>query len=215
MDTILFVTPGSPYSRVAELALREKGVPHDLAIVPFGDHRVEPHTQRHPFAKVPVLRHGAFQLYETQAILRYVEEAFDGQRLTPVDVQDRARMNQAIGIVDAYFFPSACAVITWQRLIVPRFGGQPDSAAIAAAAPLARHAALVLDQMLEERRWFSGDEIGLDDIMLLPFLDYYRLTDEGVDAAADWRHLNRVATARRPSVVTSASGKGSPGRPRR
>jgi glutathione S-transferase len=49
-------------------------VTHELVDVPFGAHREEPHLSRQPFAKVPAFEHDGFALYETQAIMRYVDE---------------------------------------------------------------------------------------------------------------------------------------------
>src|ERR1700730_12438062 len=53
-----------------------KGVTHELVDVPFGAHREQPHLSRQPFAKVPGFEHDGFALYETQAIMRYVDERF-------------------------------------------------------------------------------------------------------------------------------------------
>jgi glutathione S-transferase len=92
----------SSYVWSARLALAEKGVTHELVDVPFGAHREEPHLSRQPFAKIPAFEHDGFVLYETQAIMRYVDERFAGTPLQPEDVHQWSRMNQIIGIVDAY-----------------------------------------------------------------------------------------------------------------
>lgn len=73
----------STYVWSARLALAEKGVTHELVEVPLGAHREEPHLSRHPFAKVPAFEHDGFTLYETQAIMRYVDERFAGTPLQP------------------------------------------------------------------------------------------------------------------------------------
>ncbi len=70
----------STYVWSARLALAEKGVTHELVDVPFGTHRAEPHLSRQPFAKVPAFEHDGFALYETQAIMRYVDERFAHRR---------------------------------------------------------------------------------------------------------------------------------------
>ncbi len=103
---IVYGPAGSTYVWSARLALAEKGVTHELVHVPFGAHREEPHLSRQPFAKVPAFEHDGFALYETQAIMRYVDERFAGTPLQPEDVHEWSRMNQIIGIVDAYAWPS-------------------------------------------------------------------------------------------------------------
>ena len=105
---IVYGLAGSSYVWSARLALAEKGVTHELVDVPFGAHREEPHLSRHPFAEVPALEHDGFALYETQAIMRYVDERFAGTPLQPEDVHEWSRMNQIIGIVDAYALAQHC-----------------------------------------------------------------------------------------------------------
>ena len=71
---IVYGPAGSTYVWSARLALAEKGVTHELVDVRFGAQREEPHLERQPFAKVPAFEHDGFALYETQAIMRYVDE---------------------------------------------------------------------------------------------------------------------------------------------
>ncbi len=99
---IVYGPAGSTYVWSTRLALAEKGVAHELVDVPFGAHREEPHLSRHPFGKVPAFEHDGFALYETQAILRYIDEGFPVAPLQPTDLHQFARMNQIMGIVDAY-----------------------------------------------------------------------------------------------------------------
>ena len=82
----------STYVWSARLALAEKGVTHELVDVPFGAQREEPHLSHQPFAKVPAFEHDGFALYETQAIMRYVDERFAGTPLQPEDVHEWSRM---------------------------------------------------------------------------------------------------------------------------
>src|SRR6266478_5495835 len=61
-----------------------------------------PKRDLHPFRRVPTLVHDDFVLYETQAITRYIDEAFAGPAFQPVQPRQRARMAQVISIIDAY-----------------------------------------------------------------------------------------------------------------
>src|SRR5688572_11694443 len=94
----------SVYTRMARLALEEKGVAYTLHEVEiFGPDAVPAaHWVRHPFGRIPAFEHGAFELYETGAITRYVDEAFEGPALQPRDAAERARVNQIVGLLDAY-----------------------------------------------------------------------------------------------------------------
>src|SRR5665213_755104 len=107
----------SPYVWSVRLALAEKGVAHELISVSPSEFREEPHVSRHPFGKVPAFEHDGFALYETQAIMRYVDEAFPAAPLQPLEVHPFARMNQIMGIVDAYLTPSLLGGVLYHRLV--------------------------------------------------------------------------------------------------
>jgi glutathione S-transferase len=81
-DLILYGFPQSNYVRAARMACVEKGVPHTLE--PAGPHSPAI-LEMNPFGKMPAMRHGDFTLYETSAIMRYIDDAFAGPRLTPAD----------------------------------------------------------------------------------------------------------------------------------
>src|SRR5687767_8862289 len=130
---------GSPYVRAALLALEEKSVPYTLAAMAPGDHLREPHLRRHPFGRIPAIDHGDFELYETQAILRYVGAIGSGPSLQPTDARAKARMDQIVGITDWYVFPQVTVAISAERLFSQMFWQRAtDEAAVAAAAPRAR-----------------------------------------------------------------------------
>ncbi|MFL5266294.1 MAG: glutathione S-transferase family protein [Stellaceae bacterium] len=176
---IVYGPAGSTHVWSARLALAEKGVTHELVEVPFGLHREEPHLSRHPFAKVPAFEHDGFALYETQAIMRYVDERFAGTPLQPEDVHEWSRMNQIIGIVDAYASPSIGGTILYNRVLVPRLLGAPDEAAIAAALPRARLCLAEIDRLMEDHRFLASEHISLADLMVIPLLYYFGNVPDG------------------------------------
>src|SRR5690242_1400339 len=186
---IVYGPAGSTYVWSTRLALAEKGVAHDLVDVPFGAHREEPHLSRHPFAKVPAFEHDGFALYETQAILRYIDEGFPVAPLQPTDLHEFARMNQIMGIVDAYAWPSIAGGILVNRLLNPRLGLPVDEAAIAAAVPEARLCLSEFARLMGERPFMAGERISLADLMVFPLLYYFRRVPEGAEPVAEHQTL--------------------------
>ena len=82
----------SVYNRVARLALLSKNVKHEtIEVNPFAE-LSEAYLMLHPFGRVPVLTHGAFKLFETSAITRYVDRAFKGRSLQPEGAAALARL---------------------------------------------------------------------------------------------------------------------------
>ena len=182
---IVYGPAGSTYVWSTRLALAEKGVAHELMDVPVGAHREEPHLSRHPFAKVPAFEHDGFALYETQAILRYIDEGFPVAPLQPTDLHEFSRMNQIIGIVDAYAWPSIAAGILVNRMLAPRLGLPVNEEAVAAAVPEARLCLSEFARLMGERPFMAGDRISLADLMVFPLLYYFRRVPEGTGPLAD------------------------------
>lgn len=89
----------SPYVFSTYVALEEKGVPFDVRTIDIdhGEQRRPDYAAHSLTARVPALDHDGFWLSESQAIAEYVDEAFDGPRLFPADLRDRARARQVMG----------------------------------------------------------------------------------------------------------------------
>ena len=90
-EFIVQAFPAARYGRAVLAALEEKRAPFRLALVPPGTMRAEPHLARHPFGRVPAFEHDGFVLYETQAILRYLDRVLPAPPLTPADPKAAAR----------------------------------------------------------------------------------------------------------------------------
>src|ERR1700730_4628733 len=114
--------PGSPYVRAALLSLEEKGAPYRLAAMQFGTLKQEAHLSRHPFGRVPAFEHDGWQLYETRAIMHYVDAAVPGPRLRPEAPRAFARMEQVMNVTDWYVMPQVSRAITFGRVVAPKFG---------------------------------------------------------------------------------------------
>ena len=178
----------SSYVWSARMALAEKGVAHEWVEVPFGDHREEPHMTRHPFAKVPAFEHDGFTLYETQAILRYIDEGFPVSPLQPTDLHQFSRMNQIIGIVDAYAWRAIAAGVLVNRVLKPRLGLPTDEAAITAALPQARLCISEISRLMGEEPYLAGDRVSLADLMVIPLFYLFGKLPEGEAPLAE--HAN-------------------------
>ena len=137
-DFAVHSVAGSPYGRAVLATLVEKGASYRFAPVAPGGNRQEPHVSRHPFGRVPVLEHDGYMLYETQAILRYLDRVLPDPALTPADPKAAGRMDQVMNICDWYLFQGVNNVIGFHRVVRPRLMGlAPDEAAIAEAMPKA------------------------------------------------------------------------------
>ncbi len=166
-------------TRAARLALEEKGVDYDLVEVDFiAGGMPDAHLARHPFAKVPALEHDGLLLYETAAIERYVDEAFDGPSLQPSDPAERARMTQIISIIDSYTYPRTIGDLVVQRLVQPMLGGTADEAIVEAALPEVDKSMGELERLLGDQEYLAGSAVSLADLHLAPIFAYFVATPE-------------------------------------
>ncbi|HUZ12061.1 MAG TPA: glutathione S-transferase family protein [Caulobacteraceae bacterium] len=177
---VIHTVVGSPYGRAALIACKEKGAPHRLAPLAPGASKQPQHLARHPFGKMPAIEHDGFALYETQAIERYIDQAFPGPALTPADAKAAARMNQVIGVIDCYFFqPNAGIGLVFNRVVAPKLGLPVNEAAVQAAIPGARQCMSVLAGLIGEGPYVAGEAFSLADIHAGAQLDMFCECAEG------------------------------------
>jgi len=191
-EFIVHSIPGSPFGRAVLATLEEKGASYRLSPVAPGTFRSPEHLARHPFGRVPVLEHSGFSLYETQAILRYLDRVLPTPALTPADPKRAARMDQVMNINDWYLFHGVGNVIVFHRVVGPRVMGlKPDEVAIEAAMPKAQAVFRELARLLGQQSYFAGDAMSLADLLVAPGIDFFTQTPEWKVLGAP--HANIVA----------------------
>ena len=191
-DPILYGPAYSTYSRSARLALEEKGVAYTFQEVDFlGAGMPTEQLARHPFGKVPAFEHDGFRLYEACAIMRYVDEAFDGPKLQPDDAKARARMTQIISIIDSYTYGPVIIQLVMQRLVTPMLGGTADEEAIEGALPEVRRCTTALEELLGDQLYMAGAALSLADLHLIPNFHYFAMTPESGPILEDKPGLRR------------------------
>src|SRR5438445_9285496 len=106
MAVTLYYMSGSPYAWRAWLALAHKGVDFDLKTLSYdaGDLSKPEFQAMTPRGRVPVLVDDGFALYESAAIVEYVDERWPNEpRLFSSEVRQRARERRLVREADAYF----------------------------------------------------------------------------------------------------------------
>lgn len=172
--------PGSPFVRSVMMGLEEKGAPYRFQPMGPAESKADAYLRLNPFGRVPCIEHGDFVLYETQAILRYIDDLWPQPPFEPVEPRAAARMNQIVGINDWYVFPKVAAVMVFQRLVGPVLLGMPtDEAAVAAAVPEGERCVAELERLLGDQDFLAGDRLTLADLVLAPQLDFLAATPEG------------------------------------
>lgn len=165
--------PQSACTRKVLLALAEKDssatlMPVDLAT---GQHKRPEHLSLHPYGKVPVLEHEGFVLYESAAIIRYLDVVLPGRSLTPGSAEGRARMDQWLSVEASYVGGPSWAIMS-QLVMAPLFGQKPDLGIVEQGRRELSLTLDLLDRALAARTFLAGDSFSLADVTYMPCLQF-------------------------------------------
>jgi glutathione S-transferase len=172
--------PMSTCTRKVLTTLAEKGHDAEFVLVDImkGDHKLPDAIARQPFGVVPVLEDDEFVLYESRAILRYLDEKLAGPKLIPTDLRERASMEQWISVEQSYMSPKAMVIIM-NNMFGPMMGKSPDVDAVNKAKESLDHTFDVADKALGRQDFFGGKALSIADISWMPYIQYLFGAKEG------------------------------------
>ncbi len=185
----LYGHPMSTCTRKVLATLYEKNAPFDLVPIDLssGSHKRAEHLARQPFGQIPAIEDGDFQLYESRAIIRYLDQVLPGASLAPSDPRGRALMEQWISVETSNFTPHAMAII-YQLHFGPMRGHAPDAAKVEEGRTKLATAVAVLDRQLARGPHLLGEAFSLADICYMPYVEYLSQTS-AKDAVLDHPHV--------------------------
>ena len=161
----LYYNPFSSSARRVVMTVQQLGAPVELLLVENLHDPVERAQllELNPNAKIPVLVHGDFVLWESNAIMQYIADQVPGQTLYPSGLRERADVNRWL-FWSAQHWAPALGVLTWENWMKGLFGmGERDATAAARGERELAQFAAVLDAHLRGREWISGAGVTLAD----------------------------------------------------
>jgi glutathione S-transferase len=165
----LYHHPLSTYARRITLALVEKDL--DMAA---REHRGDAYRALNPYGRVPTLVDGDLVLYESTAILEYLEERFPEPALMPEGAADRARVRMHMKLCDLQMTRQTSIVIFPKRFI-PKERWRLDEMA-QAKKEIEAHLA-ILDRELEGKHFLVAERFTMADLAYVPFLEFLGLME--------------------------------------
>ncbi|HZR03427.1 MAG TPA: glutathione S-transferase family protein [Burkholderiales bacterium] len=168
MALTFYYGSGSPYAWRVWLALEYKQVPFEQKTLSFssGDLRQPAYLAVNPRGKVPAIVDGSFTLYESVAIVEYLDEQYRGPSLFPGSPAQRAVVRRMVQESDQYY-ASAMERLVDQILFTPQEQWDLQRIAKARASladELMRWEKLVLGDFL------SGPVLSAADFTLYPLI---------------------------------------------
>ncbi len=197
----LYGHPMSTCTRKVLTTLAEKGHEAEFVMVDLmtGAQKLPENVARQPFARVPTLDDDGFMLYESRAIIRYLDEKLSGPKLQPGDAKERALAEQWMSVEYSYFSPPAMK-IAMQLLFGKMQGKAPDMDLVKTSREAVAGVLDVADKALAKQDFFGGKTFSLTDISWMPYVQYLFASEQGdliTSRAATKAWWERVST--RPS----------------
>ncbi|MFB9262452.1 glutathione S-transferase family protein [Bradyrhizobium erythrophlei] len=192
----------STYTHAVRMLCEEKGIDYVLTERPL---RAPEICAIHPFGKMPVLRHGEFELFESKAIATYLDRSFPAPYLFPADPRLAALTEQWVSLVNTLMDQTLIRTYLFAYIAPKTTNGEPDRAAIDAIMPALHKQIDVLDKAVAGTGYLVADHYTFADINLMPILHRVQLAPEGATAVAAATHLTRYYErhAARPSFKTT------------
>ena len=189
-DLELVSHPLCPYVQRAAIALAEKGVPFRRTNIDLAD-KPAWFLAISPLGKVPLLRTQGEVLFESAAIVEYLEDT----QAPPLHPSDALKRAQHRGWIE---FGSGLLNDVWNFYVAP------DEEAMRAKAAVVRQKFERIEAVLADGPYFDGERFSVVDAVFAPVFRYWNAFDRigefgmlgGLPKVAAWR----AALAARPSV---------------
>lgn len=182
----LYFNPRSTFSRRVLISLLEKQIPYEPVVLDMAAkaHKAKDYLAKNPYGRVPVIDDGGFVLYESTAILNYLEATHPKPALAPSDAKGRALVDMYMKLCDIQMGVHMGAVIFPKRFL-PKERWNVEAMNVATAA-IESHFD-VLRMQLAGKTYLVGEKFSLADLVYLPFLQFLPLLDfEPPPAVRDW-----------------------------
>lgn len=180
MTVVLHGYRYSVYHRIVRMTLAEKCVSYShVEANPFANAVPDEYLNLNPFGRVPTLVHKEFVLYETSAITRYIDEAFPGPTLQPLQPRARARMSQIISILDSYGYWPMVRQVFSERVFEARLSKVADEQQILNGIKDSSRVLNALETIAAEGAQLDGLTVSLADFHLAPMIAYFTAAPEG------------------------------------
>lgn len=164
----LYWGSGSPFAWRVMLTLEVKGLAYGSKLLEFskGEHKAPAYLMLNPRGKVPTLKDGDFVLYESLAIMSYLDRKYPDPPLFGKTPKETGLIWRALAECESY------VVSAGDKVVRPIFFGKglDKVEEIEQAAQLLRRELGMMDDRLAGSHWLVGEEISAADIGVFPLV---------------------------------------------
>jgi len=167
----VYYHPLSTFSQRVRIALIEKTIPAELVEVDLlARTQFQPeYLSKNPYGRVPAIDEDGWVLYESTAILEYLEATRPTPPLLPRDARDRARVAMHMKLCDLEFAGPARTILLPKRFLPKeRWLLEPMEKA---RGKIDKHLS-ILETEIQGREYLAGERFTLADVCYAPFLQF-------------------------------------------
>lgn len=167
MSLIFYYGSGSPFAWKVWLCLEHKAIDYTFKLLSFdkNETKTPEFLAINPRGRVPAIVDDGFALWESNAIIEYLEERFPQKPLLPKDVRSRARIRRIVSAADNYLSPPIGDLA--EEVIYRSEGGDAE---VMAKARERIYAELARFEAALPGNFFDGDDLSLADFTVFPHM---------------------------------------------
>ena len=164
----LYWASGSPFAWRVMLTLEVKKLAYESKLLEFskGENKRPAYLQLNPRGKVPSLKDGDFVLYESLAIMSYLDRKYPDPPLFGKTPEETGLIWRALAECESYVVSAS------NKVVRPIFLGEglDKVGEIQQAAQTLRQEFKTIDERLAGSHWLVGDKISAADIGTFPLV---------------------------------------------
>jgi glutathione S-transferase len=164
----LYWGSGSPFAWRVMLTLEVKGLAYESKLLEFskGEHKTPSYLLLNPRGKVPTLKDGDFVIYESLAIMSYLDRKYPDPPLFGRTAEETGLIWRVLAECESYI------VSAGDKVVRPIFFGKglDKVEEIEQAAQKIRRELEMIDQKLAVSEWLVGNKISAADIGVFPLV---------------------------------------------
>ncbi len=145
-----------------------------------GEHKTPEHIERHPMGKVPVIEDDGHYLYESNTICRYLASR-ENSPLYSGSIMNKAIIDQQIDMITqnvGHWY----GVYFVEEVVKKNYFDEPASEEnLQEAAEVLGGILPMLDNQLKEKRFMTGDQITIADIIGFSYFSVTEISSANID----------------------------------
>jgi glutathione S-transferase len=172
MAITLYWGSGSPFSWRVMLALQFKNLPYDSQLLHFDkqEHQSPHMLKLNPRGRVPVLKDGDYVVFESVAILYYLDLKYPEPPIFGLNPEEAGVIMRVICEFQSYAEPSL------QKIVAAIFEGRvaEDIDALTDAMHVVAREARTIEGRLSKEQWIVGANYTALDMVIFPWIQLLR-----------------------------------------